>query len=233
MQLFRFNNLTDASQKAFELLKAAKENGATSFGLATGSTPEKLYEIIRQSDLDFSDSVSINLDEYFGLSASHPKSYHYYMQENLFNDKPFKHSYLPDGLNQDVEAETARYEAIINNNPIDVQILGIGSNGHIGFNEPGTSFESTTSLIDLTDSTIQANKRYFDSEADVPKKAYSMGIASILKAKQIILLAFGPTKAEAVKQLINGEITNECPATILQTHPNVTVIIDEEAAALL
>lgn len=233
MEFLKFDTVADASKKVFELIKDAKEKGANTFGLATGSTPEKLYELICDSDLDFSDSVSINLDEYYGLSADHPQSYNYFMHEHLFNKKPFKTNYLPNGLNTNAEEEASRYEKIIDENPIDLQILGIGENGHIGFNEPGTPFDTPTSLVDLTESTIQANKRNFDSEEDVPKKAYSMGISSIMKSKQIILLAFGKNKAKAIKELMKGDITPDCPATVLHNHPNVTVVVDEEAASLL
>ncbi|MGX7075269.1 glucosamine-6-phosphate deaminase [Globicatella sanguinis] len=233
MEFLTFKTMAEGSQKAFEIIKEAKENGANTFGLATGSTPEKLYELIVASDLDFTDSISINLDEYYGLSGEHPQSYRYFMQQHLFNHKPFKETYVPDGLNTDAEAEAARYEAIIDENPIDVQILGIGENGHIGFNEPGTSFDAKTALVDLTDSTIQANKRYFESEADVPRQAYSMGIASIMKSKKIILMAFGKNKANAIKQLMAGEVTTDCPATVLINHPDVTVIVDEDAASLI
>lgn len=233
MNLLIFNSIQEASAHAFHMIADALKNGATTFGLATGGTPETLYKLIRESDLDFTQATSINLDEYYGLAYDHPKSYHYYMREHLFNAKPFKNNYLPNGLNTNVEEETAAYEAIIAQNPIDLQILGIGSNGHIGFNEPGTSFDSTTSLVNLTDSTIQANKRYFESEADVPKQAYSMGIHTIMQAKKIILLAFGESKAEAIQHLISGQVTTDNPSSILNTHPDVTVIVDKEAASLL
>lgn len=233
MKLLRFKNASEASKYAFSMIQSALQNGAKTFGLATGGTPEELYRLLRESDLDFSQASSINLDEYYGLSATHPKSYHYYMQKQLFDTKPFKNSYIPDGENTNVEEVTTQYETIINQNPIDLQILGIGSNGHIGFNEPGTAFDSTTALVDLTESTIQANKRYFESEDQVPRQAYSMGIGSILKAKEIILLAFGEKKAEAIKHLMSGTITIDNPASALHNHPNVTIIIDDEAGKLL
>ena len=155
------------------------------------------------------------------------------MQEQLFDQKPFKHSYLPDGTEQDIEKEIARYNSILTEHPIELQILGIGENAHIGFNEPGTPFDTQTQLVDLTASTIEANQRYFDRKEDVPTQAYSMGIASIMAAKQIILLAFGKNKAEAIRQTIEGPITTDVPASILQTHPNVTFVLDKDAASLL
>ncbi|MDO4432205.1 MAG: glucosamine-6-phosphate deaminase [Aerococcaceae bacterium] len=233
MDILIFDTVEQASQKAFDLFKEALANNATTFGLATGGTPETLYTLLSKSDLDFSDKVSVNLDEYFGLEGTHPKSYRYYMQAQLFNAKPFKHSYLPDGTQQDVAFEIARYNQILQDNPIDLQILGIGSNAHIGFNEPGTSFESQTQLVDLTQSTIEANKRYFERVEDVPTQAYSMGIASIMAAKQIVLLAFGENKAQAIHDMVKGPVTEAVPASILQRHPNVTVLLDKAAASLL
>lgn len=233
MQLLCFKNPADASQHAFSMIKSALTEGATTFGLATGGTPEELYRLIRESDLDFSESFSINLDEYFGLAPDHPKSYHHYMKTQLFDEKPFKQSFIPNGQNPNIEQVTEHYEQVINEHPIDLQLLGIGENGHIGFNEPGTPFDSKTSLVDLTESTIQANKRYFKSEDEVPRQAYSMGIGSILKAKKIILLAFGENKAEAIKNLMSGEVTIDNPASALNHHPDVTVIIDQAAAQLL
>ncbi len=219
-------------KEAFNLIKEAIDSGAKVLGLATGSTPETLYKEMRESELDFSDMISINLDEYVGLSADHPQSYHTFMKKNLVSAKPFKKTFIPDGLG-DEEAEIKRYNKIIEEYPIDLQILGIGTNAHIGFNEPGTSFLQETHVEELTSATIEANKRYFESEKEVPKYAFSMGIKSIVSAKQIILMAYGEEKAEAVNQMINGSITEQVPASILQTHDNVTVIIDEAAASKL
>lgn len=233
MQIQIFDTKELASQFVCDVFKDALNNGASVFGLATGGTPEYLYTLLSESELDFSQAISINLDEYFGLSKEHPKSYHHYMQEQLFNQKPFKHSYLPDGTEQDIEKEIARYNSILAEHPIELQILGIGENAHIGFNEPGTPFDTQTQLVDLTASTIEANQRYFDRKEDVPTQAYSMGIASIMAAKQIILLAFGKSKAEAIRQTIEGPITTDVPASILQTHPNVTFVLDKDAASLL
>ncbi len=223
----------EASQKAFEIIKEEMENGAEVLGLATGSTPEKLYDIMVASDVDFSNMVSVNLDEYVGLAPEDPQSYHYFMQEHLFNQKPFKETYVPDGLATDEEEETARYEGILKEHPIDVQILGIGTNGHIGFNEPGSSFDSVTRKVKLVQSTIDSNKRYFEKEEDVPKYAYSMGIKSIMRAKKVLLMAFGENKAEAVKGLVGGPVTEDLPGSVLQQHPDAVILLDEDAASLL
>lgn len=225
-----FDTAEQASQAALELFKESVKNGATTFGLATGSTPERLYQLLAESDLDFTDSISINLDEYYGLEADHPQSYHYYMNHHLFQHKPFKASYLPDGSNENSKEEVDRYNRLLEANPIDLQLLGLGANGHIGFNEPGTSFDSKTSLVELTDSTIQANKRFFDSIEEVPKQAYSMGLSSIMAADKVVLLAFGESKAWAVKQMVEGLVTEDIPASILQNHPNVEILLDQQAA---
>ena len=221
-------------QAACELFKKELEQKDDAvFGLATGSTPISTYEALVHSNLDFNSSISINLDEYVGLSSDHPQSYNYYMQEHLFRYKPFRESYLPNGGATDEEREISRYNAILEKNPIDLQLLGIGRNGHIGFNEPGTDFDLKTHKVELTESTIAANARFFNNSQDVPRYAYSMGIGSILKSKNIILEAFGNSKAEAIKNMIEGPVTQQCPASVLQRHPNVTVILDEEAAQKL
>ena len=207
--------------------------GAKTLGLATGSTPLAFYDEIRKSDLDFSDMTSVNLDEYVGLAADNDQSYHYFMQENLFRAKSFKESFLPNGLASDLQEETRRYDQVIAEHPIDFQILGIGHNGHIGFNEPGTSFDVTTHVVNLTEDTIKANSRFFDSIDDVPKQAISMGIQSIMQSKMIVLMAYGQGKADAIKQMIEGPVTEDLPASVLQKHPNVVVIVDEAAASAL
>lgn len=233
MKILRMKSASEGAQRAFTLIQQALENGAKTFGLATGGTPEELYALIRKSDLDFSDCVSVNLDEYVGLNPSSNKSYHYYMEENLFRVKKFKESYIPYGWKTDAQAEIDRYEEVLKQNPIDFQLLGIGTNGHIGFNEPGTPFTQRTHKVELTQATVEANKRYFDRVEDVPTHAYSMGLANIMEAKEIVLLAFGPSKAKAIKDLLEGPQTEGMPATILQDHKNVTIIIDEGAARLL
>ena len=233
MNVIRVNNADEGGKKAFEIIKEGIEKGATTFGLATGSTPEAMYRYIVASDLDFSDKTSINLDEYVGLSGDNEQSYRYFMNKHLFNEKPFKDTFVPNGKAEDLEAECKRYDEVIATHPIDIQVLGIGQNGHIGFNEPGTPFDVTTQVVELTESTINANKRYFEKVEDVPTHALSMGIGSIMKSKKIILMAFGATKAEAIKRMLDGEITTDLPASVLQNHQDVVVIIDEEAASKL
>lgn len=233
MKLIVVKDRQEGGQKGYEMFQTAYDNGAKVFGLATGSTPITTYDAIAASDMDFSSMTSVNLDEYVGLDASHPQSYHYFMQEHLFNKKPFAHSYVPDGTNADAAAETARYDKVIADNPIDLQILGLGQNGHIGFNEPGTDPKLTTHKVELTESTIKANARFFDNENEVPRYAYSMGIASILKSHKILLEAYGAEKADAVKAMIEGPITEDVPASYLQQHDDVTVIVDEAAASQL
>ncbi|MCZ0717609.1 glucosamine-6-phosphate deaminase [Aerococcus kribbianus] len=233
MDIQIFENAHEASKKAVDFFEKALEKNQNVFGLATGSTPEALYEQLIDSSLDFSDAIAINLDEYYGLPANHPQSYAYFMEEHLFNAKPFKKTYIPNGENTNVSEEIDRYNTVLAENPIDLQLLGIGQNGHIGFNEPGSSSTEKTRLVDLTQETIMANSRFFSDQSEVPTQAYSMGLASIMSASQILLLAFGENKAEAIKAMIEGPVTSEVPASILQNHPNVTVLLDKEAAKLL
>lgn len=233
MKIIKVKNNLEGGKEGYKVFEEIKKSGAKVFGLATGSSPIITYKEIIASDLDFSDSISVNLDEYVGLGADNDQSYNYFMKHNLFDYKPFKVSYLPNGLAEDGDAEVARYEKIVDDNPIDLQLLGIGRNGHIGFNEPGTPFDSTTHKVTLTQSTIDANARFFANEKDVPKYAYSMGLASIMKAKNILLEAFGIEKADAIQQLVEGPVTTDLPASILQNHPSVTLILDEDAASKL
>ncbi|MFD2729592.1 glucosamine-6-phosphate deaminase [Enterococcus camelliae] len=233
MKVIQVKNAQEGGKQAFAILKEEMAKGITTLGLATGSTPETLYQEMVKSDLDFSDMTSVNLDEYVGLSGENPQSYRYFMNDRLFLHKPFKETFVPNGKANDLDAECIRYNQIIADHPIDLQVLGIGRNGHIGFNEPGTSFAVETHVVALTESTIEANKRYFESIEEVPTHALSMGIASILKSKQIILMAFGREKAAAVAKMIEGSVTEQLPASVLQTHKNVVVIIDEAAASEL
>ncbi len=233
MKVIQVKHAQEGGKQAFAQLKEAMDKGITTLGLATGSTPVTLYQEMVTSALDFSHLTSVNLDEYVGLSDENPQSYRYFMNEHLFNKKPFKETFVPNGQAKDLDEECARYNDIIAQHPIDLQVLGIGRNGHIGFNEPGTSFDVQTHVVALTDSTIEANKRYFDSIEEVPTHALSMGIASILKSKQIILMAFGKEKAAAVAKMIEGPVTEQLPASVLQMHPNVSVIVDEQAASEL
>ncbi|WP_251943392.1 MULTISPECIES: glucosamine-6-phosphate deaminase [Staphylococcus] len=222
---------------ACELFNQISEQPKSILGLATGGTMIEVYhylvELLLKNKQDVSQIETFNLDEYVGLSQDHPESYHHYMQDIIFN--PYPHFskdliHVPNGVAPDLEEEAERYESLINQQgPVDIQILGIGENGHIGFNEPGTPFDSPTHVVDLTESTIKANSRYFDNEAEVPKQAISMGLNSIFKAKRIILLAFGKSKREAMMRLQEGKVNPDVPATILHEHPNVEVYVDDEA----
>lgn len=233
MQVIVVKDSHEGGKKAFEIIeKMMKEDEVNCIGLATGSTPITLYQEMVNSSLDFSDKVSVNLDEYCGLEENHPQSYHYFMQEHLLNHKPFKESYVPDGM-KDPDEAIKEYDDILENCPIDIQILGIGENGHVGFNEPGTSFAAKTHLAELSESTIEANSRFFNGNEEVPKTAITMGIKSICDAKAIVLLAYGKSKAEAIAATVEGPVTEEVPASSLQNHPNIFVIIDEDAAAKL
>ncbi|HEM5984017.1 TPA: glucosamine-6-phosphate deaminase [Streptococcus suis] len=233
MKIHVVNNQVEGAAIAFEILKNKLESGAQVLGLATGSSPIEFYKKIRQSDLDFSEVISVNLDEYVGLGEESDQSYAYFMKEQLFSAKPFKKSYLPNGLASDVEAEAERYNRVLAEHPIDFQILGIGRNGHIGFNEPGAPFDGQTHLVDLAPSTIEANARFFADPEEVPKQAISMGIANIMAAKTIVLMAYGQEKADAIKATVEGPVTEEVPASVLQNHDDVVLILDQAAASKL
>lgn len=233
MKIIKVSNAEEGGKKAFEIIQKGMDEGDKVFGLATGSTPETLYQEMRESAIDFSNLISVNLDEYVGLDGTDAQSYRYFMEEKLFAKKPFRETFVPNGKAVDLQAECKNYEQILAKYPVDIQILGIGQNGHIGFNEPGTPFNSETHVVSLTESTINANKRYFDKVEDVPTKAISMGIGSILKGKKLILMAFGLEKAEAIKKMVDGDVTVDLPASILQNHPDVTVIVDTQAASEL
>ena len=213
---------------------------ASVLGLATGSTPVSMYQrlaaVHKTVGLDFSEVTTFNLDEYIGMSPDNPQSYHYFMQENFFrhiNIRP-ENVYLPDGMADDMIAEGERYEKLIEaKGGIDLQVLGIGQNAHIGFNEPDVKFAATTHKVELDEETIQANSRFFASPSEVPRYAISMGIKTIMMAEHVILLANGRNKAQAVYKAVCGDVTPEAPASILQLHRDVVVIVDEEAASLL
>ena len=209
-------------------------------GFATGSSPEGTYkELVKKyqaGDISFADVTTVNLDEYKGLPKENDQSYDYFMNDNLFKhvDIDKARTFLPDGLAEDGEAECARYEALIKElGGIDMQLLGIGRNGHIGFNEPADEFKNGTHCVTLTESTIEANKRFFASADDVPRQAYTMGIGAIMAAKKIVVVVSGKDKAEAVKKCITGPITPVVQASILQLHPDVTFVCDAEAYSLL
>ncbi|QED59944.1 glucosamine-6-phosphate deaminase [Enterococcus durans] len=233
MEIIRVKNAKEGGKKAFEIIKKGMDNGATVLGLATGSTPITLYKEMTSSDLDFSNMTSVNLDEYVGLGGDDDQSYRHFMNVQLFDKKPFKETFVPNGKADDLEAACKEYDEVIEKHPIDIQILGIGQNGHIGFNEPGAPFDGKTSVVDLTESTINANKRFFEKAEDVPTKAVSMGVGSILKGKEIVLLAYGENKADAIKGMIDGPVTTDMPASALQNHDNVIVIIDDAAGSKL
>ena len=207
-------------------------------GLATGSTPIKLYQQLvafHRQGLSFRHATAINLDEYVGLAPDHPESYHRFMEENLFRhiDIGSDNTHIPHGDASDLKAECLRYDALIESHPIDLQILGIGRNGHIGFNEPGSVLKTRTQVVQLTEDTIRANARFFPDAANVPTRAVTMGLESILGAKRIILMAFGRDKAQAVQQALSGDVSTAVPASFLQMHPHALFVLDEEAAACL
>jgi glucosamine-6-phosphate deaminase len=215
-------------------------NPESVLGLATGSTPIKTYEYIREkyegNEVDFEKTITFNLDEYIGLSKEDPQSYRNFMDQHLFKHINIKEEniYIPNGLAEDIQLECINYEEEIRKHGgIDLQLLGIGRNGHIGFNEPNVSFEARTHKVSLDEDTIHANARFFDSADEVPTAAISMGIKTIMMSKKILLLASGKNKAEAINALVNGPITPKLPASILQLHQDVTIILDEGAASLL
>ncbi|MGE7130091.1 glucosamine-6-phosphate deaminase [Lysinibacillus xylanilyticus] len=226
MKIERYSSRKDLYTRAVDIIGNAKNDGATTFGLATGGTMEPLYSIICESNVDFSNCISFNLDEYVGLSANHEQSYTNYMDKYLFRHKPFKESYLPNGLADNPKEEALRYESLLQHNPIDFQLLGIGQNGHIGFNEPGTPFDSLTHLVTLEQSTRQANARYFDSIDEVPTQAITMGIQSIMRAKCILLIAVGEAKRDVLQSVLDSEYTEDMPASVLTKHPNVMILTD-------
>ena len=205
-------------------------------GLATGSTPigtyQQLIERYREGDLDFSQVRTANLDEYRGLTRDNDQSYYYFMYHNLFKEVniDMANTNIPDGTNPDSAAEAARYDQVIRDlGGVDLQLLGMGHNGHIGFNEPGDAFDKGTHCVDLQPSTIEANKRFFASIDDVPKQAYTMGIQTIMSARKILLLVSGAEKAEILHKALCGPITPHVPASVLQLHNDVTVVADESA----
>ena len=232
MIFYEAKNYRDFSRKAANIISAQiimKPDCV--LGLATGSSPigiyEQLVEWYRKGDLDFSKVSTINLDEYKGIGADNPQSYRYYMEHHLFAHININRAktFIPNGLEMDSEKACAEYNQIIHeHSEIDLQLLGLGRNGHIGFNEPGSAFEKETHCVDLSASTIEANQRFFVSKEEVPKQAYTMGIKNIMQAKKILLIVNGKEKEEILERALNGPITPEVPASILQLHSNVTVI---------
>ena len=227
-----------ASDVAFKVIKPFLGK-ASVLGLATGSSPIGLYKRMiedhKANGTSYKDVYTFNLDEYVGLPVDHPESYYTFMKEQLFNhiDIPLENVHLPNG-NGDVEANAKEYDDNMSKMTIDIQVLGIGSNGHIGFNEPGTSFDIRTHVTDLTEQTRKDNARFFDPRGEeVPYQAITMGLANIMAAKNVLLIATGANKAQAVHDMIKGDVDVSCPASILQRHASVTVVVDEEAASLL
>ena len=241
MIIYTGKDYYDVSRKAANIMSAQiimKPNAV--LGLATGSTPVGMYkqliEWYKKGDLDFSQITSVNLDEYKGLSGDNDQSYRYFMNTNLFDhvniDKT--RTYVPNGLEEDSEKACADYNEIIRSvGGIDMQLLGIGGNGHIGFNEPGAAFEKETHCVDLTESTIKANARFFETMDDVPKQAYTMGIGTIMKARKILLVVSGADKAQILHDVLCGPVTPEVPASILQLHSDGIGVADEAAMAKL
>ena len=239
MKIYKAKDYKDMSRKAANIISAQvimKPNCV--LGLATGSTPigtyDQLVEWYNKGDLDFSEVTTVNLDEYKGLPRTNDQSYYYFMHQHLFdrvNIDP-ERTNVPNGMEPDAEKECGRYEELIRSlGGVDLQLLGLGHNGHIGFNEPGEAFEKESHCVDLTESTIEANKRFFASADDVPKQAYTMGIKTIMQAKKILIVVNGENKADIVERAFFGPVTPEVPASILQLHNDVTLVGDEAALA--
>lgn len=241
MKIISAVDYNDMSRKAANILSAQvilKPNSV--LGLATGSSPigvyKQLIEWYKKGDIDFSCCHTVNLDEYFGVSKESEHSYAYFMYENLFKhvNIRWEETYIPDGTNMDIEAECTRYNNVIKDlGGIDIQLLGIGHNGHIGFNEPGEAFEKETHCVEISARTIEANQRFFERKEDVPTKAYTMGIKTIMSAKKILLVASGESKADILARSITGAISPGLPASILQLHNDVTIVADKPALNVL
>ena len=232
-------NAVEAADKAFEVMKEYIKPGKV-LGLATGSTPLGLYERMvkdhKENGTSYKEIKSFNLDEYVGLPLEHPESYYAFMHRNLFDQIDIipENTHVPSGLGEDLEGQAKKYDEMIEADPVDIQLLGIGSDGHIAFNEPGTPFDIGTHVCELAESTIKDNARFFDNDmSKVPTQSVTQGIGTIMKAKNILLIATGANKAQAVKDMIEGPVDVACPASVLQRHPSVVVIVDEPAAALL
>ncbi len=238
MKIIVTRNYDEMSKKAAEILAdQIKKNPKSTLGLATGSSPIGTYQNLikkyENKEISFKDVTTYNLDEYCGISTEHPQSYYRFMHDNLFNhvDIEEAHVHIPSakGTKAELDEQCETYNAALKKASVDIQLLGIGGNGHIGFNEPGTSFSQETFVVTLTDRTRQDNKRFFNSIDEVPTHAVTMGIKNIMQAKSILMLISGKGKADTVVSLLKGPITEEFPASILHKHPDVTVIIDEDA----
>lgn len=240
MNVIRCHDKLEVAVQAYAIFKHQLNTKLNSIlGLATGSSPVNLYKVLiegfKKGEVSFKEVISFNLDEYVGMDVSHPQSYAYFMKEHLFDHVDINQSNtnLPNGLAPDLQAECDRYNHALSSHVVDLQLLGIGTNGHIAFNEPYTPFDSVTSVVELNESTRRDNAVFFNSIDEVPTHALSMGIQNILNAKKIVLIATGAAKAEAVYNIINGPVDVSCPGSILQTHPDVTIIIDQDAASKL
>ncbi|KNF08157.1 glucosamine-6-phosphate deaminase NagB [Gottschalkia purinilytica] len=241
MKVYKVKDYQELSKKSASIVaEQIKLKSNSILGLATGSTPEGMYkeliELYEKNIVDFSDVTTFNLDEYYGLYPEDSQSYNYYMRKHLLNHINIKEENIniPNGMAEDIEKSCEEYENKIKElGGIDLQLLGIGRNGHIGFNEPSDSFETYTRLVELDIDTINANSRFFASLEEVPTKAISMGIQTIMNAKKILLIASGESKAKTIYDTIKGPITPSVPASILQLHKDVTIIVDEEAGKLL
>lgn len=241
MRLYRAKDYNDMSRKAAHIISAQViMKPDCVLGLATGSTPigtyKQLIEWYNNGDLDFAEVKTANLDEYKGLTRDNDQSYYYFMHENLFKHVNIKeeNTNISDGTEPDAAKECARYENVVHElGGVDLQLLGLGHNGHIGFNEPADEYPKETHIVDLQESTIEANKRFFASIDDVPRQAYTMGIGTIMSAKKILLVVSGEDKAAILREVICGPVTPRVPASILQLHPDVTIVADEAALAKL
>lgn len=240
MDIIVTKDYDELSRRAFEMMKeVVLRKPSAVLGLATGSTPLGLYRLMAEdherAGTSYRLAHTVNLDEYVGLGAEHEQSYAYFMRKNLFSKIgiPTENTNLPNGLAPDEEGECARYNALLSLLHRDIQLLGIGSNGHIAFNEPGTPFSSETHVVSLAESTVRDNSRLFAREEDVPRRAYTMGLKNIMDAGKILILANGANKAQAVRGMVRGEISEGLPASILRLHADCVLIADEAAASLL
>lgn len=240
MKFIKVKNYEELSKVAADIIAdLLKEKPNATLGLATGSSPIGLYQNLikkyENGEISFKDVKSYNLDEYCELPKSHPESYYSFMHRNLFSHVDIKEEnvHIPNSEGSDLEKLCNEYNELLHAASIDLQLLGIGANGHIGFNEPGTSFEQETFIVKLTEKTRLDNQRFFNSLDEVPTHAMTMGIKNIMQAKKLLLVASGKNKQDAVKKLMSGEITEDFPASILNKHDDVVVIVDEEAAGLL
>lgn len=227
-----YDEMSKAAAKIVEAQVILKPNSI--LGLATGSSPVGMYKELINSGVDFSEVVTYNLDEYYPISKDNDQSYDYFMRKNLFDHITVKEHNIPNGMAENPEEECARYDkAIEEAGGIDLQVLGIGVNGHIGFNEPDDELPANTNKVTLTESTIEANSRFFESKDQVPTAALTLGIGGIMKAKRIVVLVSGKNKAPIVRELFKGNVTTKVPVSLLQLHPDATIVMDEDAASML